>query len=91
MIPPVIVGVIDEAKALEQAFMATANQVQMRPQMQIMIFTNTTAEIYNRIKFVFHKIDERRWKSSGSLFIEGLRVEQGSTKADVYKISDQKT
>ena len=50
MNPPVIDGVADEAKALEKAFMAAGNQVQMRPQMLMVILSNRSTEIYNRVK-----------------------------------------
>ena len=50
MNPPVIGGVQDDAKALEQGFLTAGNQVKMRPQMLMVILSNKSAEIYNRVK-----------------------------------------
>ena len=48
--PPIIGGVPDEAKALEQGFMAAGNQAKLRPQMLMVILSNRSAEVYNRVK-----------------------------------------
>ena len=48
--PPIIGGVPDEAKALEQGFMTAGNQMKMRPQMLLVVLSNRSAEIYNRVK-----------------------------------------
>ena len=48
--PPIIGGVADDAKAIETVFMAAGNAVKMRPQMLIVIMSNKSAEVYNRVK-----------------------------------------
>ena len=48
--PTITAGVTDDAKAIEAAFLAAGNAVQMRPQMLVVILSNKSAEIYNRVK-----------------------------------------
>lgn len=48
--PEIINGVPDVAKAIETTFQAAGNQVQMRPQMIMVILTNRAADVYNRVK-----------------------------------------
>ena len=48
--PPVIWGIPDEANALQEGFMKAGHQVQMRPQMLMVVLSNRSAEIYNRVK-----------------------------------------
>ena len=48
--PPVIGGVADTAEAIHKTFLAAGNQVQMRPQMIMVILPNKNAEVYNRVK-----------------------------------------
>ena len=48
--PPVVGGVADIAEALNKTFQAAGNQVQMRPQMLLVILPNRSAEAYNRVK-----------------------------------------
>lgn len=50
MNPPVIGGVPDDAKAIEAGFLAAGNAVKMRPQMLMVILSNKSAEVYNRVK-----------------------------------------
>lgn len=48
--PPIIGGVPDDAKAIEAGFLAAGNAVKMRPQMLMVILSNKSAEVYNRVK-----------------------------------------
>ena len=48
--PPIVVGVSDDAKAIEQGFLAAGNAANLRPQMLLVVLSNRSAEIYNRIK-----------------------------------------
>lgn len=48
--PPIIGGIPDNAKAIESVFHAAGNQMNMRPQMLMVIMSNKSADIYNRVK-----------------------------------------
>ena len=48
--PTITAGVADDARAIETAFMAAGNAVKMRPQMLVVILSNKSADVYNRIK-----------------------------------------
>ncbi|KAL9128364.1 MAG: hypothetical protein Q9217_002943 [Psora testacea] len=48
--PPIMGGIPDTAKAIEATFMEAGNRVHMRPQMLIVIVTNRSTEVYNRVK-----------------------------------------
>ena len=48
--PPVTGGVPDDAKAIEAGFMQAGNAVRMRPQLLLVILSNKSAEVYNRVK-----------------------------------------
>ena len=48
--PPIVGGVPDDANAIETVFMQAGNAVKMRPQMIMVIMSNKSAEIYNRVK-----------------------------------------
>ena len=48
--PPIVGGILDDAKAIEAAFMAAGNQQNARPQMLLVILSNRSAEVYNRVK-----------------------------------------
>ncbi|CAD6579499.1 MAG: hypothetical protein ASARMPRED_009159 [Alectoria sarmentosa] len=50
MNPPIVGGVPDDAKAIEAAFLQAGNAVKMRPQMLLVILSNRSAEVYNRVK-----------------------------------------
>ena len=48
---PVIVGGIpDDANAIEQGFMRAGNAANMRPQMLMVVLSNKSSEVYNRVK-----------------------------------------
>ncbi len=48
--PPVISGHADDAEAINATFMAAGNQSKSRPQMLLVILSNRSADVYNRIK-----------------------------------------
>lgn len=48
--PPIIHGVPDTAKAIETTWSAAGNQMQMRPQMLMIILPNKNSDVYHRIK-----------------------------------------
>ena len=48
--PPVIHGVPDTADAIQKTFQAAGNQVQLRPQILIIILPNRSNEVYLRVK-----------------------------------------
>ena len=48
--PVVIRGIADDAEAIKQTFEAAGNKAQKRPQMLMVILTNKSAEVYNRVK-----------------------------------------
>lgn len=48
--PPIIGGYADDAEAINQTFQAAGNQVKSRPQMLLVILTNRSADVYNRVK-----------------------------------------
>ena len=48
--PPIVGEVADDAKAIEKVFLDAGNQVKMRPQMLMVILSNKSTEIYNRVK-----------------------------------------
>lgn len=48
--PPIIAGVPDDANAITAVWKAAGDQVHMRPQMLMVIVSNKSAEIYNRVK-----------------------------------------
>ena len=48
--PAVTTGVPDTAEAVKSAFQNAGNQAKMRPQMLMVIVTNKSADVYNRIK-----------------------------------------
>lgn len=48
--PPIIGGVPDDANAITAIWKAAGDQVKMRPQMLMVIVSNKSAEIYNRVK-----------------------------------------
>ena len=48
--PPVISGVPDTADAIQKTFQAAGNQVQLRPQILLIILPNRNNEVYLRVK-----------------------------------------
>lgn len=50
MNPPIIGGVPDDAKAIETCFMRAGSAANLRPQMLMVILSNKSAEVYNRVK-----------------------------------------
>lgn len=48
--PPIVGGVPDDAKAIETVFMQAGNATKLRPQMLMVIMSNKSAEVYNRVK-----------------------------------------
>ena len=48
--PPIIGGVPDTSKAIETAFYAAGNKAKLRPQMLLVIATNRSANVYERVK-----------------------------------------
>ena len=48
--PPILGSIPDDADAIKETFMAAGNQVKMRPQMIMVILSNKSAEVYNRVK-----------------------------------------
>lgn len=48
--PPIIAGIPDDAKAIEATFLAAGNQHNTRPQMLMVILSNKSTEVYNRVK-----------------------------------------
>ena len=48
--PTIIGGVPDTAKAIEAAFYGAGNKASMRPQMLLVIATNKSANVYDRVK-----------------------------------------
>ena len=48
--PPIIHGVPDTADAIQKTFQAAGNQVQLRPQILIIILPNRSNEVYLRVK-----------------------------------------
>lgn len=48
--PTITGGIVDDAKAIETAFLQAGNAVKMRPQMLLVVLSNRSAEVYNRIK-----------------------------------------
>ena len=48
--PPIVGGIADDAKAIETVFLQAGNLVKMRPQMLMVILSNKSAEVYNRVK-----------------------------------------
>ena len=48
--PPILGGIPDTSKAIETAFYAAGNKAQLRPQMLLIVVTNRSAFIYERVK-----------------------------------------
>lgn len=48
--PPIIGGIPDDAKAIEAGFLQAGNAAKMRPQMLLVVLSNRSAEVYNRVK-----------------------------------------
>ena len=48
--PPVLGGIPDTAKAIEATWKAAGDQMQLRPQILLIVVTNKSAEIYKRVK-----------------------------------------
>lgn len=48
--PPVMGGILDDAEAIKTTFEAAGNQMNLRPQMIMVILSNKSSEIYNRVK-----------------------------------------
>ena len=48
--PPIVGGIVDDAADIEAAFLAAGNAAKLRPQMLLVILSNKSAEIYNRVK-----------------------------------------
>ena len=48
--PPIISGVPDTAEAIQKTFQAAGNQVQLRPQILLIILPNRNNEVYLRVK-----------------------------------------
>ena len=48
--PPIIHGVPDTADAIQKTFQAAGNQVQLRPQILIIVLPNRANEVYLRVK-----------------------------------------
>jgi len=48
--PPIVGGYADDAEAINATFTAAGNQVKIRPQMLLVILTNRSADVYNRVK-----------------------------------------
>ena len=48
--PAIVGGIADDAEAVNQTFLAAGNQTKLRPQILLIILTNKSSDVYQRIK-----------------------------------------